>query len=845
MSVATSRGEGDVELSFIYSNYNHHKRSHQRYLQRNVRKSLQSLTMGSASSFLKNTFVATLGGGHVPPDPDDEDDEDPRPAKRRKITTPDDINSSHLGERRPFSHVTNESSRGPARLSSKPDLVPPPGFYGNPNLAPPDGARPKLAAVVSNSSKGSLDAILPKRPADFNESLRVDVLELKSQVPEDCFLSPFGPPESPIEIKCRCSVAIFYAKNDENPGDVRPRDYAEICRIVKTGLLRVTFGPDGEATRNIILPEPFVFSPEHFYVNRKTRKPNGQFASEREFVYTFGFADRYNLQVFLEPVKFHEEWPPVHIPALDDLNAFHDEDHPGDPSAVSEALDSKIIERADLHLWCSTGALLNPTQQDKAISLQICHKSMKQPISYSLKVQIRWALPSHLSTLSSPSPNQKFESPRTVAPATVSNREFMASPSKPETVSASNSPANRSHRQRTNVPATYNLKALSAQAQGKSPRVRRPRDPRSKSDGCSENDGVSVTYAFGRADAVESGIKQQTTVSSLTCPFCNSRNQTVDELRLHLHTNHSYYKFHLRRSNPPRIMFFIEMARSRSGPAMNIERARTFQLGKPMSLFNLEKHVAGDESWTKIRQGPDHNEFPDHLKKKGKGHDSSLSSSPRDSRYSSPNTSNDTDDVPDFGNSKSKPIWQRKVLYVPKTPKPLYDTVTKRRLEPGEEIPGSDDEKEESWLHQKHRDLINDFTDVTADEKDYINHWNPFIVEEHLTSDKHLPEAVLRFVETNKIWFTERSTRKVEFMKHMETFVLKDVLDEKVVHTCAMIIKAAQEKAGKKGDADMERVEEEAPRSNARGLQDCICGSQTQNSDRVVCTGRVSYLRIF
>jgi len=148
-------------------------------------------------------------------------------------------------------------------------------------------------------------------------------------------------------------------------------------------------------------------------------------------------------------------------------------------------------------------------------------------------------------------------------------------------------------------------------------------------------------------------------------------------------------------------------------------------------------------------------------------------------------------------------------------------------------------------LHQKHRDLINDFTDVTADEKDYINRWNPFIVEEHLTSDKHLPEAIQRFVEVNKIWFTERSTRKVEFMKQMETFILKDVLDEKVVHKCAMIIKAAQEKAGKKGDVDMDRAEEEAPRSNARGLQDCICGSQTQNPDRIVCTGRVSYLRIF
>ncbi len=176
----------------------------------------------------------------------------------------------------------------------------------------------------------------------------------------------------------------------------------------------------------------------------------------------------------------------------------------------------------------------------------------------------------------------------------------------------------------------------------------------------------------------------------------------------------------------PRISFFVEWVKSRSSPEMTIERSRTFQMGKPMTLFDFEKFMKGDESWSKARQGPQHNTWPEHLQREI---DSSMSSSPHGSRYSSPNTSNGPDDFLDFEKPQTFhiPARPKKKFIVPETYKPLYDPLTKQRLRPGDEVPDSDEEKDEFWLDHKQKALINDFTDVNDVEKDYINRWNPFI----------------------------------------------------------------------------------------------------------------------
>lgn len=254
--------------------------------------------------------------------------------------------------------------------------------------------------------------------------------------------------------------------------------------------------------------------------------------------------------------------------------------------------------------------------------------------------------------------------------------------------------------------------------------------------------------------------------------------------------------------------------------------------------------MVGDESWSKARYGLQHNMWPDHLL----GNEASLSSSPHESGYSSPNTSNTTDDNTDFDMYAAKHYQHiRKRFLVPETAKPLYHTVTKQVLRPGEELPDSDDERDESWVHQKQRDLINDFTDVTLEEKEFINEWNPFIVEQQLTNAKFLPDAIKRYVEAKKDWIAEKVSRREEFMKLMETFILRGELDEQCVRVFVGKIRAAQNAKAVRDqeDVEMKDAEPEKPVSKKRGLLICICGIHTRPPLRVVCTGSVSPFQSF
>ena len=761
---------------------------------------------------------------------DEEEDEDPRPAKRRRVNYSDDSsrfgqNSDDSGLRKPLGQVTNEGGRSLVRLPGKPGLLPPSDFYGKPRPVTPV----QSSGGLTKASRTKINSILNKSPNQFKQSLRVDIVEIcpASTVDEEAF-AVSHPRKSQIDIRCRCSMMIFYAKNDENPGDVRPADFAEVCRLTKFCTLRITFGGDEGISRQFIMPEPFICQPDEFQLNRKLRKPNGQWAKPR-----FDFADKYNLQVLIEPVGFHKDWPPVDIPTTEQLRSIED----GPPSPISAALEDHQMTYDELHFFCKTearlDALLDPERQNRILELQLQNsaRTAKQAVPYTLRLEIKWALPSHLCPQTLPVRTPKVEeSSRTILPppARVANLESPVRRLR-EDNSASNSPADRSHRKRSNV-ATYNLKALSAQAQGKSPRVRKINfKPDQREPGDEE---ISVTYNLGKGDAAETGMKQQTVISGLDCPFCYIHCSQVEELRLHLHTDHTMFKFHLRKASPPRISFFVEVCRARAGPTMNIERQKTYQIGQALTLYDLARHLGGDESWAKGRHGPLHNTWPEHLLDR---HDSSLSSSPHESRHSSPNTSNDTDDLLDFDIPEPK-LPARKQFIVPKTAKPLYDTITKRILAPGEVLPDSDDEKEEGWLRQKSRDLINDFTDVTLEEKDFINTYNPFIINEHLTSPKYLPEALIRFTDSHKKWFTERNSRKKEFVKLMEVFILRGVVEEKTLERCIDILKAG-ERANKGKDIEMNDAAPPKPRA----LMDCICGEHTQAPNRVICRGAVSF----
>lgn len=830
-----SRGDADALFS-IYT----FKSSIARppYLRRNVRKAISYLTMGSTFSTIKSSI-----GGKSHEDTmafEDEDDEDPRPAKRRRINLAGDNENSSRNSvasdlRQPFSQVTNGSIRSSAR---RVEVLPPSDFYGRLRAPHSDGLISTRSGSVTKHNRTSMSTFLPNKPYNFTESLRVDLIQIISTPGNADVDFEFSRGRIiPFEIRCRCSVAIFYGN------DVPFKDYVEVSRLNKTCTLQIGYGDHGEITRKVILSEPFIFVPENFYVNRKTRRPNGQFASGKGSQHTFGLADDYNLQVFIEPAGFDNDWPPLAIQAVEEYAAG--DDFKPQKFPISQALRESTLEKDELYLFCNTNAFVDCHKSSRAAPIQIRHKNTRQRVPYALKLQLDWALPTPFMGVDIKVPKSELIGAPLPEPVVLNLPASPLPRHQQDRVSEPASPADeRMHRRRSNV-ATYNLKALSAQAQGKSPR--KTKEPRSRSEQRALEDGeTSVKYSFHKGHAVDVGIKRETTVSGLKCPCCICRCMSLDELRMHLQIDHSVFKFTLKKKEP-RVEFFVDLARPRSGPISNYELSRTFQMGKPISLFDLEAYLRGDDSWARERQGPQNNCWPDHLI--DRTNDSSMSSSPHDSRQSSPNTS--TDMMEYEYHEHKPPAPKSKVFVIPKTKKPLYHTTTKQVLQPGDELSDGDSEVDEDWLNHRKRELLDEFIDVAPQEKEYLHQWNIFLIEQNLTSDKFIPQAVVRFAEANKHWLMETSNRRVEFIRHLEAFKLRGVLDTTCIQKCFWILKSVEQvQASKKGkaceaDVEMGGMDEQPQPGNQRGPGECICREMPQGSQRIVCHGQRCKARHF
>ena len=816
------------------------------FLRRNVYSAqAYSSTMGSAISTLAEATglapaksvesLAALSAHEDVEEDGDDNEEDIRPAKRRKTTTfmPSATAPRFPSEsprRKPFGHVTNESRRVQSRLSltGKLQAVQPSVFYGKSgSIAPAASANMKSKHWRPEKDRDarsfSIDEhFLPKYPADFEGALKMEILGIERK-PEEDEERPFDSLEGPLDIECRCVVTLYYLNKD---GSAQEREGEMICSQNRTCTLRTTLTEDGDVKREVIWLRPFFFTAGELFVNRKQEGPLGMQTR-------LGWADIYMVRVSLRPKGSPRQWPPFHI------------EQDGQPGTVADLLYAGEAQKEDVILICSTQKFLSPNHQDRAVDLKITlpifgdNTRKAQKVPFGLRMRFKWSL-------SSPMEYRSIKAPQTESPRNIElENPASAVPPSPLAVKGqdnnnADSHANeRAHRKRSNIPATYNLKALSAQAQGKSPRASKVF--RSRAD-LGDSKGTNVMYFLGKAEASDFGTRQQTTVPGVFCPFCCSYKNALEDLIAHLQTEHTSFKFSLRGTSiKPRIYVEVIKQPARSDPAL--DKLRTSNLGKPQTLFDLQKYLSGDNSWAKSREREGHNDLPEHLKVMSIDHIHDSSSSPYDSQYSSPNTSNDTDGMYEYENHQFKPhVHIRKKFCAPQTKKPLYNPLTKQVLQAGDELPSSDDEKDEAWLYQKHRDIIMDFSDVTAEEKDYITKWNPFCMDLQLSSEYYLPDTVLRFADENKGWFLQRKSRKEEFGKMMETYVMRGVISQDCFSKAVDILRQAERFERENGGDVHVDHQEESPilPAKQRGGQDCICGEHTQPPDRVICEARVS-----
>jgi hypothetical protein len=363
-----------------------------------------------------------------------------------------------------------------------------------------------------------------------------------------------------------------------------------------------------------------------------------------------------------------------------------------------------------------------------------------------------------------------------------------------------------------------------------------------------QNNHITVTY--GREPpAIESLAEIK--VQGFSCAICDRQLNSEESLRLHLKAIHGGLIFHVHQpfSKPPDLSVSFE-----EDEPMPLERqqngiSETIQLGPALKSFNTESYLEGDQSWVKSRLGPDDTSGLVH-------HDSASSSSVHESQRSSPVTSPEVMDIEKPQITKAAPVSKSRTIIVPRIRQRLFDTMTKRLLRPGEELSNSDDEVDENWVMSKHSDIINDFTDVTENEKDYIIHWDTFMMAEKITANKHVEDAILRFVRQNRQWLLERPSRSLELAKHTTILVLRDALTVNGFKECSrllreynpgvagVILRPEREYRVKNKNKGKEKEGSQASPVLYRGISDCVCGKAVTPANAIICCGPVSQLYV-
>lgn len=307
----------------------------------------------------------------------------------------------------------------------------------------------------------------------------------------------------------------------------------------------------------------------------------------------------------------------------------------------------------------------------------------------------------------------------------------------------------------------YNLKVLSDQARGKE----RKRQP-----------GAGSLPAEGRVMYLLPS-DQPVSLDCHRCVTCGSCHESLIQLQMHLQTYHPGYDFICEKtSQGPQ--FRVRHRRSDSF----LSPSKTFQVKPTAEPFNLETYIGGNPSWvtSRVIAGPN-----DDLLRTPSARataDRMASNSPIPKQPSFVGTKATLARRPN--RAKKEPA------VVPKTSRPLFHPISKAELKPGEPVPSA--EPDSTWLIQKHRESIADFSDVTAAEKEFIWQWDGYILKQGITSSVYLPRAWLGFVQENADWLTAKNERMFEFGKHLSVLMAREVLTDDAINQAQVHIGQAR-----------------------------------------------------
>ncbi|KAI9742392.1 MAG: hypothetical protein M1818_003925 [Claussenomyces sp. TS43310] len=347
---------------------------------------------------------------------------------------------------------------------------------------------------------------------------------------------------------------------------------------------------------------------------------------------------------------------------------------------------------------------------------------------------------------------------------------------------------------------------------------------------------VRVTYELSITDDFDEVTSRQVTVKGHCCAICNTILSSWNTLRFHLRTNHDAYQISLRRARHRRRKFVVELCQVMREPQPSGLYRETLQIGLSLRRFDLDMYLDGDRSWIANRLGPRDTSGLARVR-----------DPPSSSSFSSSLSSSFSPSPPSFPllNSRNK-VESKRAPLVPHTARPLFDPISKRRLQPGEEVPGSSFRNDAFGLRE-HAAIIHEFTDVSRDEKDFICRWDAFVLPRMISSNHGIQKAVIEFVKENTDWFTQRESRLRQFGLHATALTLKGTITPDCWKECSDTLRGTPEDANVSSSRQGKEIEPEHTRSGdasiqewkaIRGSKDCVCGTQPAPSEALFCTGK-------
>ncbi|KAI0451882.1 hypothetical protein F5B21DRAFT_360527 [Xylaria acuta] len=172
-------------------------------------------------------------------------------------------------------------------------------------------------------------------------------------------------------------------------------------------------------------------------------------------------------------------------------------------------------------------------------------------------------------------------------------------------------------------------------------------------------------------------------------------------------------------------------------------------------------------------------------------------------------------------------------LLIPHIKQPLYDRLSKALLEPGSLVdpPAVDD----SWLVQKHRDIIRDYSDVLPDEKEYILEWDAFVSKECVTSAPHLQDVYVKFIQDKALWLAASQNRMAEWAKHLSYLKFRNALTEDTITEALTIMRRSK---SQRRPEQPEATKAPSPRAAYRkSVAGCpVCGQPVRATASLICS---------